>query len=230
MLCLSRPPRNQRGERGNGLLLENFHSEGDVSVTTDRDRPGRGCIRRWTRSAVRTRREGGHGQQEVELTRGGRPGYQLVPGRLPRPPWKEVYFMSLELLGDGVSTASPTGAHRTMLALLHDTVVEVARRRQDELPGLVETLQDDVVLTMGGAMTSCAVTRYRYRAAAGSRPRGPRHRQLPPPAVDQRARHVESPVCGDAYAGFGRGPRLCPGFTRTEGFSVGTRGCSPAEG
>ncbi len=58
--------------------------------------------------------------------------------------------MPLELPGDGVSTDSPTDAHRAMLALLHSTVVEVGRRRQDELPGLVETLQDDVVLTMGG--------------------------------------------------------------------------------
>ncbi|MGH4012996.1 MAG: hypothetical protein ACRDSL_03490 [Pseudonocardiaceae bacterium] len=48
------------------------------------------------------------------------------------------------------SPDSPTDAHRVMLALLHDTVVEAARRRQEELPGLVETLQDDVVLTMGG--------------------------------------------------------------------------------
>lgn len=55
-----------------------------------------------------------------------------------------------ELSDDGVSTDSPTDAHRAMLALLHDTVVEAARRRQEELPGLVETLQDDVVLATGG--------------------------------------------------------------------------------
>jgi hypothetical protein len=58
--------------------------------------------------------------------------------------------MSAELADDSVFTDSPTEAHRAMLALLHDTVVEAARRRQDELPGLVETLQDDVVLAMGG--------------------------------------------------------------------------------
>jgi hypothetical protein len=50
----------------------------------------------------------------------------------------------------GLSVGSPADAHRAMLALLHRTVVEAARRRQDELPGLVESLQDDVVLTTGG--------------------------------------------------------------------------------
>jgi hypothetical protein len=45
---------------------------------------------------------------------------------------------------------SPTEAHQAMLTLLYDTVVEAARRRPDELPGLVETLQDEVLLTTGG--------------------------------------------------------------------------------
>jgi hypothetical protein len=45
---------------------------------------------------------------------------------------------------------SPTDAHRGMLALLHHVIVSAAARRQEELPGLVETLQDDVVLTTGG--------------------------------------------------------------------------------
>jgi hypothetical protein len=58
--------------------------------------------------------------------------------------------MTAEHADDSVFVDSPTDAHRAMLALLHDSVVEAARRRQDELPGLVETLQDDVVLTMGG--------------------------------------------------------------------------------
>lgn len=58
--------------------------------------------------------------------------------------------MSAELPEDLELVDSPTDAHRAMLALLHDTVVEAARQRQDELPGLVETLQDDVVLTAGG--------------------------------------------------------------------------------
>ena len=58
--------------------------------------------------------------------------------------------MPPEFPDDIVPTDSPTDAHRTMLALLHDTVVEAVRRRQDELPGLVETLQDDVMLAMGG--------------------------------------------------------------------------------
>lgn len=48
--------------------------------------------------------------------------------------------MPLELPDDVMSTDSPTDAHRATLALLHDTVVEAARRRQDDLPGLVETL------------------------------------------------------------------------------------------
>lgn len=58
--------------------------------------------------------------------------------------------MSGEQSVNNMTSDSPTDAHRAMLALLHDTVVEAARRHQDELPGLVETLQDDVVLTMGG--------------------------------------------------------------------------------
>jgi hypothetical protein len=58
--------------------------------------------------------------------------------------------MSLEVSIESMSTDSPTEAHRAMLALLHNTVVEAARRRQEELPGLVETLQDEVVLTTGG--------------------------------------------------------------------------------
>jgi hypothetical protein len=51
---------------------------------------------------------------------------------------------------DVVPTDSPAEAHRAMLALLHDTVVAAARKREDDLPGLVESLQDEVVLTTGG--------------------------------------------------------------------------------
>lgn len=51
---------------------------------------------------------------------------------------------------DGQAVVSPTEAHLALLTLLHEVVVEVAWRRQDDLPGLVETLQDDVVLTTGG--------------------------------------------------------------------------------
>jgi hypothetical protein len=51
---------------------------------------------------------------------------------------------------DDVALAdSPTDAHLAMLALLHRVVVAAATRRHEELPGLVETLQDDVVLTTG---------------------------------------------------------------------------------
>lgn len=45
---------------------------------------------------------------------------------------------------------SPTTAHQSTLALLYGVLEEAARRRQDELPGLLETLQDDVVMTTGG--------------------------------------------------------------------------------
>jgi hypothetical protein len=48
------------------------------------------------------------------------------------------------------SPDSPTDAHRAVLGLLHEVLVEAARRRQEVLPGLVESLQDDVVLTTGG--------------------------------------------------------------------------------
>lgn len=58
--------------------------------------------------------------------------------------------MSTELPAEPLLGGSPTEVHRATLALLHETVVEAARRRQDELPGLVETLQDEVVLTTGG--------------------------------------------------------------------------------
>jgi hypothetical protein len=58
--------------------------------------------------------------------------------------------MASKMAVDAVSTDSPAEAHQAVLSLMHSTLVEVARRRQDELPGLVETLQDDVVLTAGG--------------------------------------------------------------------------------
>jgi hypothetical protein len=45
---------------------------------------------------------------------------------------------------------TPTTAHQATVALVHGVLVEAARRRQDMLPGLVETLQDDVVVTTGG--------------------------------------------------------------------------------
>jgi hypothetical protein len=48
------------------------------------------------------------------------------------------------------SGSAPTDAHRAMTALLARVVIEVARRRQEELPGLMETLQDRVLITSGG--------------------------------------------------------------------------------
>ena len=47
-------------------------------------------------------------------------------------------------------TTLPTDAHQATIALLHGVLLEVAHRRQDELPVLVETLQDEVVVTTGG--------------------------------------------------------------------------------
>lgn len=44
---------------------------------------------------------------------------------------------------------TPTDAHQAQLKLLSSILLEVAHRRQDELPGLLESLQDDVVLTIG---------------------------------------------------------------------------------
>lgn len=53
-------------------------------------------------------------------------------------------------LEHGSASADPTDAHQRMVGLLGSTLLEVARRRQDALPGLVETLQDDVMITTGG--------------------------------------------------------------------------------
>jgi hypothetical protein len=52
-----------------------------------------------------------------------------------------------EMLSSG---SAPTDAHQAMNALLARVLLEVARRRQDQLPGLVETLQDRVLITSGG--------------------------------------------------------------------------------
>jgi hypothetical protein len=51
---------------------------------------------------------------------------------------------------EGAPVTSPTDAHQATVALCHRVLLECARRRQDQLPGLVETLQDQVVLTTGG--------------------------------------------------------------------------------
>jgi hypothetical protein len=48
------------------------------------------------------------------------------------------------------SGSGPTDAHQAMNALFVQVLVEAARRRQDELPGLTETLQDQVLFTSGG--------------------------------------------------------------------------------
>lgn len=46
--------------------------------------------------------------------------------------------------------STPTDAHLELTALLAKVLLEVARRRQDELPSLTETLQDQVLVTSGG--------------------------------------------------------------------------------
>jgi hypothetical protein len=46
--------------------------------------------------------------------------------------------------------STPTDAHLELTACLAKVLLEVARRRQDELPGLTETLQDQVLVTSGG--------------------------------------------------------------------------------
>jgi hypothetical protein len=48
------------------------------------------------------------------------------------------------------SGSVPTDAHLATNALLARVLLEAARRRQDELPGLTETLQDQVLITCGG--------------------------------------------------------------------------------
>jgi len=48
------------------------------------------------------------------------------------------------------SGSAPTDAHQVMTALLTSALLDVARLRRDELPGLVESLQDDVLITAGG--------------------------------------------------------------------------------
>jgi len=48
------------------------------------------------------------------------------------------------------SGSAPTDAHLATNALLARVLLEVAHRRQDELPGLTETLQDQVLITCGG--------------------------------------------------------------------------------
>ncbi|GAA4550015.1 hypothetical protein [Amycolatopsis samaneae] len=57
-----------------------------------------------------------------------------------------------EPTGDLVPTSgsAPTDAHLATNALLARVLLEVARRRGDELPGLTETLQDQVLITCGG--------------------------------------------------------------------------------
>lgn len=48
------------------------------------------------------------------------------------------------------SIAGAAEAHLRQIALQLDVVMEVASRRTDDMPGLVEALQDDVVVTVGG--------------------------------------------------------------------------------
>lgn len=46
--------------------------------------------------------------------------------------------------------SGPSAIHQDQLATFHHVMVEVARRGSDELPGLMEHLQDNVVVSSGG--------------------------------------------------------------------------------
>lgn len=51
---------------------------------------------------------------------------------------------------DSDTGSTPTDEHLAMTALLTRTLLEVARRHQDDLPGLTESCQDDVLVICGG--------------------------------------------------------------------------------
>ena len=50
----------------------------------------------------------------------------------------------------GGSGCASTDAHLRLTTAAASTLLEVARRRREELPGLLEALQDDVLVTIGG--------------------------------------------------------------------------------
>jgi hypothetical protein len=50
----------------------------------------------------------------------------------------------------GPTGSTPTDEHLAMTALLTRVLLEVARRRQEELPGLTESCQDNVLVLCGG--------------------------------------------------------------------------------
>jgi hypothetical protein len=126
------------------------------------------------------------------------------------------------------SVDSPADAHRAMLALLHSTVVEAARRRQEELPGLVETLQDDVVLTTGGTSR----TAYGWFAERAWRYDGRRvhelfvnaDRRVPHPLVSA-AEDVLTTLC-TRHATCGRSLTRCRTPRGTAVITIGTSGGS----
>ena len=83
---------------------------------------------------------------------------------------------------------TPTDAHQSQLALYGQVLLTVAARRQDDLPGLTEVCQDDVLVTAGGTPRAAhgwfAPSAWRY---------GDRHvhelflnadRRVPHPSVD----------------------------------------------
>jgi hypothetical protein len=45
--------------------------------------------------------------------------------------------------------STPTEAHQELLALFHRLLIEVARRRQEDLPGLAEAAEGDIVVNSG---------------------------------------------------------------------------------
>jgi hypothetical protein len=70
---------------------------------------------------------------------------------VPPTQTKEPQIVTDPITDEMLTSGSvPTDAHQAMNALLARVLLEVARRRQDQLPGLVETLQDRVLFTSGG--------------------------------------------------------------------------------
>ncbi|MGW3959108.1 hypothetical protein ACWED2_04750 [Amycolatopsis sp. NPDC005003] len=85
------------------------------------------------------------------------PKIQFTTGLVERPDTPAASHCPSDLPAEGLlqSGSAPTDAHLATNALLARVLLEAARRRQDQLPGLTETLQDQVLITCGG--TTAAV-------------------------------------------------------------------------
>jgi hypothetical protein len=70
---------------------------------------------------------------------------------LPTPTREENDDMTEPVMDELlISGSTPTDAYQRMNGLLARVLLTVARRRQEQLPGLTETLQDQVLVTSGG--------------------------------------------------------------------------------